>query len=130
MTGARPGTDFIYSPDKWSFIVAVIAAAAGALSLTSAKVGGLSGVFISVTTVPAAGNVALGIAFGVQAEIWGSTAQCCSTSPGWPSLGGPHWRSSRQCGPACPHAALAISDAAHETLMGTDVHESPVPVGV
>ena len=64
VTGARPGTDFIYSPDKWSFIVAVIAAAAGVLSLTSAKVGGLSGVFISVTTVPAAGNIALGIAFG------------------------------------------------------------------
>ena len=55
--------------------MAVIAAAAGVLSLTSAKVGGLSGVFISVTTVPAAGNIALGIAFGVGHEIWGSTAQ-------------------------------------------------------
>ena len=75
VTGPRPGTAFIYSPDKWSFIVAVIAAAAGVLSLTSAKVGGLSGVFISVTTIPAAGNVALGIAFGAGSEIWGSTAQ-------------------------------------------------------
>jgi len=75
VTGERPGTDFIYSPDKWSFIVALIAAAAGVLSLTSAKVGGLSGVFISVTTVPAAGNVALGIAFGAGHEIWGSAAQ-------------------------------------------------------
>ncbi|CAM3283471.1 DUF389 domain-containing protein [Nocardioides dubius] len=75
VTGPRPGTDFIYSPDKWSFIVAVIAAAAGVLSLTSAKVGGLSGVFISVTTVPAAGNVALGIAFGVGHEITGSALQ-------------------------------------------------------
>lgn len=75
VTGPRPGTDFIYAPDKWSFIVALIAAAAGVLSLTSAKVGGLSGVFISVTTVPAAGNVALGIAFGVGPEIWGSTIQ-------------------------------------------------------
>ena len=75
VTGPRPGTDFIYSPDKWSFIVAVIAAAAGVLSLTSAKVGGLSGVFISVTTVPAAGNIALGIAFGATHEIWGSSAQ-------------------------------------------------------
>ena len=52
VTGPRPGTDFIYSPDKWSFIVAVIAAAAWVLSITSAKMGGLSGVFISVTTVP------------------------------------------------------------------------------
>ena len=75
VTGERPGTDFIYSPDKWSFIVALIAAAAGVLSLTSAKVGGLSGVFISVTTVPAAGNVALGIAFGAGDEVWGSAVQ-------------------------------------------------------
>lgn len=75
VTGERPGTDFIYSPDKWSFIVALIAAAAGVLSLTSAKVGGLSGVFISVTTVPAAGNVALGIAFGAFDEVWSSAIQ-------------------------------------------------------
>jgi uncharacterized hydrophobic protein (TIGR00271 family) len=75
VTGARPGTDFIYTPDKWSFIVALIAAAAGVLSLTSAKVGGLSGVFISVTTVPAAGNVALGIAFAATGEIWASAFQ-------------------------------------------------------
>lgn len=75
VTRERPGTAFIYTPDKWSFIVAVIAAAAGVLSLTSAKVGGLSGVFISVTTIPAAGNVALGLAFGLGDEIWGSTLQ-------------------------------------------------------
>lgn len=75
VTGARPDTSFIYSPDKWSFIVALVAAAAGVLSLTSAKVGGLSGVFISLTTVPAAGNVALGIAFGARHEILGSAAQ-------------------------------------------------------
>lgn len=75
VTGPRPGTDFIYTPDKWSLIVAFIAAAAGVLSLTSAKVGGLSGVFISVTTVPAAGNVALGLAFTTRAEVLGSAAQ-------------------------------------------------------
>lgn len=75
VTGPRPGTDFIYSPDKWSLIVAVIAAAAGVLSLTSGRTGGLSGVFISVTTVPAAGNVALGLALWVPHEIWGSAAQ-------------------------------------------------------
>lgn len=75
VTRPRPATAFIYSPDKWSFIIAVVAAAAGVLSLTSAKVGGLSGVFISVTTVPAAGNIALGIALGAPAEIVGSGAQ-------------------------------------------------------
>lgn len=75
VTGPRPATDFIYSPDKWSFIVAVIAGTGGVLSLTSTKAGGLAGVFISVTTVPAAGNIALGIAFGVGHEIWPSTLQ-------------------------------------------------------
>ncbi|MCK8672534.1 DUF389 domain-containing protein [Rhodococcus sp. HM1] len=75
ITGPRPETDFIYTPDKWSFLVAVIAAAAGVLSLTSSKLGGLSGVFISVTTVPAAGNVGVGLAFGAAEEIWGSTLQ-------------------------------------------------------
>jgi uncharacterized hydrophobic protein (TIGR00271 family) len=75
VTADRPGTDFLYSPTKWSFIVAVIAAAAGVLSLTSARVGGLSGVFISVTTIPAAGNIALGLAFGVGSEIRGSALQ-------------------------------------------------------
>lgn len=75
VTGPRPATEFIYSPDKWSFIVAVIAGAAGVLSLTSAKSGGLAGVFISVTTVPAAGNIALGIAFGATSVIWPSALQ-------------------------------------------------------
>lgn len=75
ITGPRPATAFIYTPDKWSLIVAVIAGAAGVLSLTSAKVGGLSGVFISVTTIPAAGNLALGLAFGLGDEITGSVLQ-------------------------------------------------------
>jgi uncharacterized membrane protein len=45
------------------------------LSLTSARVGALAGAFISVTTVPAAGNVALGLAFGKLAEVRGSALQ-------------------------------------------------------
>jgi uncharacterized hydrophobic protein (TIGR00271 family) len=73
--GPRPATGFIYSPDKWSLIVSVIAGAAGVLSLTSAKSGGLAGVFISVTTVPAAGNIALAIPFGLGSEIWPSALQ-------------------------------------------------------
>jgi uncharacterized hydrophobic protein (TIGR00271 family) len=75
LTGPRPATQFIDSPDKWSFIVAVIAGAAGVLSLTSARSGGLTGVFISVTTVPAAGNIALGLAFSASGEIWPSALQ-------------------------------------------------------
>ncbi|WP_040814335.1 DUF389 domain-containing protein [Nocardia concava] len=75
VTGPRPATHFIYTPDKWSFIVAVVAGAAGVLSITSAKSVGLAGVFISVTTVPAAGNIALGVAVADGATVWGSTAQ-------------------------------------------------------
>lgn len=72
---SRPDTAFIYTPDRWSFIVAVLAGAAGVLSLTANKLGGLSGVFISVTTIPAAGNVALGITFGLGDTIIGSSVQ-------------------------------------------------------
>ncbi len=75
VTDPRPETAFIYHPDKWSLVVAVIAAAAGVLSLTSAKVGGISGVFISVTTIPAAANVALGLAFQQRSEVLGSSLQ-------------------------------------------------------
>ncbi|MFE3025630.1 DUF389 domain-containing protein [Nocardia tengchongensis] len=75
VTGPRPATAFIYTPDKWSFIVAVVAGAAGVLSITSAKSLGLAGVFISVTTVPAAGNIALGVAIADGSTVWGSLAQ-------------------------------------------------------
>lgn len=75
LTGPRPQTAFIYTPDKWSFIISLAAAAAGVLSLTSARLGGLSGVFISVTTIPAVGNIALGLAFGAFGEIRGSLLQ-------------------------------------------------------
>ena len=55
----RPNTGFIWSPDRWSFVVALLAGAAGVLSLTAGRSSALVGVFISVTTVPAAGNLAL-----------------------------------------------------------------------
>lgn len=69
----RPGTSFIYRPSAWSIIIAVIAGAAGVLALTSAKSGGLAGVFISVTTIPAAGNIAVAAVFAEWGEVWGST---------------------------------------------------------
>ena len=73
--GRRPGTDFIYQPDRWSILVAIIAGAAGVLAMTSARSGGLTGVFISVTTIPAAANIAAGAAFGLWSEVGGSAAQ-------------------------------------------------------
>jgi uncharacterized hydrophobic protein (TIGR00271 family) len=64
LSAARPQTGFITSPDRWSLVVAVLAGIAGVLSLTSAKSGALVGVFISVTTVPAAADMAISLALG------------------------------------------------------------------
>jgi uncharacterized hydrophobic protein (TIGR00271 family) len=75
VTQPRPNTGFIWHPDKWSFIVALVAGAAGALALAIQKTATMVGVFISVTTVPAAGNLALGLAVWNRDEIVGSLAQ-------------------------------------------------------
>jgi uncharacterized hydrophobic protein (TIGR00271 family) len=75
LTAARPMTDFIWRPDALSWVVGFLAGVAGILSLTSAKAGTLVGVLISVTTVPAAANAAVAIAFGVGREAWGSALQ-------------------------------------------------------
>lgn len=71
----RPNTGFIYAPDWFSFVVAVLAGIAGTLSLTSAKSGALVGVAISVTTVPAAANAAVALSYGDTKQTWGSTEQ-------------------------------------------------------
>ncbi|MFI1681069.1 DUF389 domain-containing protein [Streptomyces sp. NPDC020607] len=71
----RPNTNFIYRPDWFSFVVAVLAGAAGTLSLTSAKSGALVGVAISVTTVPAAANAAVAFSYDEYKQAWGSTEQ-------------------------------------------------------
>ncbi|WP_306332668.1 DUF389 domain-containing protein [Streptomyces sp. KL118A] len=71
----RPNTSFIYNPDWFSFVVAVLAGAAGTLSLTSAKSGALVGVAISVTTVPAAANAAVAFSYDEYKQAWGSTEQ-------------------------------------------------------
>ncbi|MGP4053242.1 DUF389 domain-containing protein [Mycobacterium sp. 4D054] len=51
--------DFIFRVGPISFVVALLAGAAGMLSLMSSKSAALVGVFISVTTVPAAGFAAV-----------------------------------------------------------------------
>lgn len=71
----RPETGFITAPDRWSVVVAVLAGIAGVLSLTSAKSGALVGVFISVTTVPAAADMALSLALGGGAEFARASTQ-------------------------------------------------------
>ncbi len=71
----RPNTSFIWQPDPFSFVVALLAGAAGVLSLTSAKSGALVGVAISVTTVPAGANAAVALAYGDLGQMWGSIEQ-------------------------------------------------------
>ena len=68
-------TEFIYHPGPYSFIVAVLAGAAGMLSLISRKSAALVGVFISVTTVPAAGYVAVALVLGEQGRAAASMLQ-------------------------------------------------------
>jgi uncharacterized hydrophobic protein (TIGR00271 family) len=68
-------TSFIIHPDVWSFVIALLAGVAGVLSLTTSKSGPLVGVFISVTTVPAVGTIALCLGTGVWSEVAGAALQ-------------------------------------------------------
>ena len=62
-------TAFIVQPDIWSFVIAMLAGVAGVLSLTTSKSGPLVGVFISVTTIPSIGTIALCLGTGVWSEV-------------------------------------------------------------
>ncbi len=75
VTQPRPQTGFIWHPDRWSVVVALVAGAAGVLALSTEKAQAMVGVFISVTTIPAAGNLALGLAVWDGAEMRGSLTQ-------------------------------------------------------
>jgi uncharacterized hydrophobic protein (TIGR00271 family) len=68
-------TGFISNPDFFSFFVAFVAGVAGMLSLTSAKSGALVGVLVSVTTIPAAANIAVAATYGDWSEARGAAAQ-------------------------------------------------------
>jgi uncharacterized hydrophobic protein (TIGR00271 family) len=65
----------ISSPDFFAFFVAFCAGIAGMLSLTTAKSGALIGVLISVTTIPAAANVAVAAAYEDWPAFRGSLEQ-------------------------------------------------------
>jgi uncharacterized hydrophobic protein (TIGR00271 family) len=68
-------TGFISNPDFFSFFIAFVAGVAGVISLTSAKSGALVGVLVSVTTIPAASNIAVAATYGDWDEALGATAQ-------------------------------------------------------
>lgn len=73
--GHRPLTSFISQPDQFSVVVALIAGVAGVVSLTSAKSGALVGVFISVTTIPAAANIGTALVAGRTSDALGAAVQ-------------------------------------------------------
>lgn len=67
--------DFIYQVGPFSLVVALLAGAAGMLSLITAKSAALVGVFISVTTVPAAGYAVVAATLGQWHRAFESTGQ-------------------------------------------------------
>jgi uncharacterized hydrophobic protein (TIGR00271 family) len=71
----RPVSDLINSPNVFSVIVAVLAGIVGVVSLTESRANALIGVFISVTTIPAASDMGLSAAYGSWPEARGSTFQ-------------------------------------------------------
>ncbi|MDP9228342.1 MAG: DUF389 domain-containing protein [Actinomycetota bacterium] len=71
----HPNTQFISDPDAFSLLVAIFAGTAGMLSLTNAKSGALVGVLISVTTIPAAANIAVAAAYQDGDEFIGALTQ-------------------------------------------------------
>jgi uncharacterized hydrophobic protein (TIGR00271 family) len=73
--GVRPVSNLINTPDWFSFIVAALAGVVGVVSLTEARSSTLIGVFISVTTIPAASDIGVSVAYGGWHEAWGSALQ-------------------------------------------------------
>ncbi len=73
--GVRPVAEFISNPDLFSVVVAVLADIVGVVSLTEARASALIGVFISITTIPAAANIGLSLAYGDWAGARGSVFQ-------------------------------------------------------
>jgi uncharacterized hydrophobic protein (TIGR00271 family) len=75
MDGIRPIANFIYTPNVFSVIVAILAGIVGVVSLTQARGTALIGVFISVTTIPAAASIGVSIAYADWREVVGSLIQ-------------------------------------------------------
>jgi uncharacterized hydrophobic protein (TIGR00271 family) len=75
LAGVRPVSALIDSPNVFALVVAVLAGIVGVVSLTEARAGALIGVFISVTTIPAAADFGLSLAYSSWSEAWGSAFQ-------------------------------------------------------
>ncbi len=75
LNGARPVAELINSPNVFSIIVAVLAGVVGVVSLTESRANALIGVFISVTTIPAAASIGVSVAFSSWHAAAGSLFQ-------------------------------------------------------
>ena len=73
--GVRPVSDLINTPNFFSVVVAVLAGVVGILSLAQSRASALLGVFISVTTIPAAADIGVSCAFSSWSEARGSFFQ-------------------------------------------------------
>jgi uncharacterized hydrophobic protein (TIGR00271 family) len=75
MLGLRPVSNLINTPNLFSVVVAVLAGIVGVISLTESQANALIGVFISVTTIPAAADVGVSSALHAGSEALGSLFQ-------------------------------------------------------
>jgi uncharacterized hydrophobic protein (TIGR00271 family) len=75
LLGVRPVAQLIDEPNLFSVIVAVLAGIVGVVSLTQARANALIGVFISVTTIPAAAALGLAAAYEDWPRVHGSLFQ-------------------------------------------------------
>ncbi|MDH6627224.1 putative hydrophobic protein (TIGR00271 family) [Streptomyces sp. LBL] len=73
--GLRPVSNLINTPNFFSAVVAVLAGIVGIVSLAESRTSSLLGVFISVTTIPAAADIGVSLAFASWHEAWGSLLQ-------------------------------------------------------
>ena len=87
--GVRPVSNLINTPNWFSFIVAALAGVVGVVSLTEARSSTLIGVFISVTTIPAASDIGYPRHSAVGAKRGGLLCNFSSMSPFSPPL--PFW---------------------------------------
>ncbi|MEV7735495.1 DUF389 domain-containing protein [Streptomyces sp. NPDC088921] len=73
--GLRPVSSLIDTPNFFSAAVAVLAGIVGIVSLAEVRTSALLGVFISVTTIPAAADIGVSSAFASWDEARGSLLQ-------------------------------------------------------
>jgi uncharacterized hydrophobic protein (TIGR00271 family) len=75
LLGVRPVAGLIDEPNLFSVVVAVLAGIVGVVSLTESRANALIGVFISVTTIPAAAALGLSVAYESWTRAGGSALQ-------------------------------------------------------